>query len=73
MNLLVDVLQELNKLNVKLRYNILVDITTISATIGIIISILSRHLISGNGPMFGRTSKNLEFFEGIYRESMVEL
>ena len=37
----------------------MVDITTISATIGIAISILSRHFQSRNGPMFGRTSKNV--------------
>ena len=37
----------------------MVDITTISATIDITISILSRHILSGNGPKFDRTSKNL--------------
>ena len=39
LNLLVDVLQELNKLNIKFQYD-MVDITTISATIDITISIL---------------------------------
>jgi hypothetical protein len=42
LNLLVDVLQELNTLNIKFQYD-MVDITTISATINITISILSRH------------------------------
>ena len=40
LNLLVDVLQELNKLNLKFQYDI-VDITTITATINITILILS--------------------------------
>ena len=61
LNLLVDVLQELNKLNIKFQYD-MVDITTISATIDITISSLSRHFLSGNRLMFGRTSKNLENF-----------
>ena len=38
--------------------NLLVDITTISATSNITISILLHHFLFGNGPMFGRTSKN---------------
>ena len=42
LNSLVDVLQELNKLNIKFQYD-MVDITTISATIDITISILSCH------------------------------
>ena len=42
LNLLVDVLEELNKLNIKIQCN-MVDITTIRATIDITISILSRH------------------------------
>ena len=61
LNLLVDVLQKLNKLNIKFQYD-MVDATTISATIDIIISILSRHFLFGNGPMFGHTSKNLGQF-----------
>ena len=39
LNLLVDVLQELNKSNFKFQYD-MVDITTISATIDTTISIL---------------------------------
>ena len=61
LNLIVDILQELNKLNIKFQYNI-IDITTISATSKITISILSRHFLSKNGPMFARTSKNLGNF-----------
>ena len=53
LNLLVDVLKMLNKLNIKFQYD-MVDITTISATIDITISILLCHFLSGNGP----TSKN---------------
>ena len=61
LNLLVHVLQELNKLNIKFQYD-MVDITTISKTINITISILSRCILSMNEPMFGCTSKNLENF-----------
>ena len=61
LNFLVDVLQELNKLNIKFQYD-MVDITTSSATINNTISILSCHFKSGNGPMFGHTSKNLGKF-----------
>ena len=43
LNFLVDGLQELNTLNIKLQYD-MVDNTTISATIDITILILSRHL-----------------------------
>ena len=46
MNLLVDVLQKLNKLNIKFQYD-MVDITTISTTIDIIVSILSSHFNPG--------------------------
>ena len=42
LNLLVVVLQDLNKLNIKFQYDN-VDITTIDATIDITISILSRY------------------------------
>ena len=41
-NLLVDVVHELNKLNIKFQHD-MVDVTTISATIDITISILPRH------------------------------
>jgi len=41
LNLLVDYLQEVSKLSIKFQYD-MVDITTFSATIDIIISILSR-------------------------------
>ena len=44
LNLFVDVLQELNKLNIKFQYD-MVDITTISAIIDITISILPRHFL----------------------------
>ena len=46
LNLLVDVLQKLNKLNIKFQYD-MVDITTISTTIDIIVSILSSHFNPG--------------------------
>ena len=61
LNLLVDVLHELNKLNIKFQYD-MVDITTTNTTINIIILILSHQFLSGNGPMFGHISKNLEKF-----------
>ena len=60
-NLLVDVLQELNKLNIKFQCD-MVAITTISTNINITISILVCHFLSMNGPMFGHTSKNLGKF-----------
>jgi hypothetical protein len=40
----------------------MVDITTISAIVDITISILSYRFQSGNGPIFGRISKNLGKF-----------
>ena len=61
LNLLVDVLHELDKLNIKFQYD-MVDVTNISATINIIILIVLCHFLSRNGPMFGHTSKNLEKF-----------
>ena len=69
LNLLVDVLQELNKLNIKFHY-IMVDITIISAIIDITISILSCHFLSGNGPMFGHTCKNLGKFLREYAQNL---
>ena len=48
----------------------MVDITTISATINITISILSRHFLSGNRLMFGRTSKNLGKFLREFAENL---
>lgn len=38
----------------------MVDFTTMSVTINITCSILSRHLLLKNGPIFVRTSNNLE-------------
>jgi hypothetical protein len=61
LNLLEDVLQELIKLNMKFKYD-MVDITTINAIINLTISIYHVNLKSRNGPMLGRTSKNLEKF-----------
>ena len=61
MNLLEDVLQELTNLNMKFKYD-MVDITTINAIIKFTISIYHVNLKSRNGPMLGRTSKNLETF-----------
>ena len=68
LNLLVDVLHELNKLNINFQYD-MVDVTNMSATINITILILSCHFLSRNGPMFGRTSKNLGKF---FKNSTVE-
>ena len=45
----------------KFKYDV-VDITTINAIINFIISIYHVNLKSRNGPMLGRTSKNLEKF-----------
>ena len=59
LNLLVDVLQELNKLNNKFQFDT-VDITTISTIIDTTISISSHHFLFEDGPLFGRTSINLE-------------
>ena len=58
LNLLVEVLHELHNLNINFQHD-MVDVTTINATIDITMSILSCHFLFGNGPMFGRTSKNL--------------
>jgi hypothetical protein len=49
----VGVLQKLNKLDIEFQYD-MVDITTISGLINIIISNFIESFFSGNGPMFGR-------------------
>ena len=59
LNLLVDVFQELNKLNIHFQYDMVV-ITNNTAIINIIISTLSHHVLFDNEFIFGRTSKNLK-------------
>ena len=61
LNLVVDVLAELNKLNQKFQYD-LVDISTIGSTLDSSISILKRHFLCGHRLKFGQLTKNLGSF-----------